>query len=358
MTTFLTILQFVFVFGLLVFFHELGHFLMSKSLGIQVEEFGFGYPPRLVKLFSWKGTDVTLNWIPFGGFVRPKGEGDETVEGGMAAAPAWKRFLVLVSGAGMNFLIGILVLVLMFSAIGSPVQNQALITDIAPNSPAASVNMQVGDVVTAVNGITLTDLDHMSKLIQESLGKPLSLTLLRGGESLDLELTPRLDPPEGEGSVGIWYTNAYAPLPFFKAVGSAFGTFGIQAKQTLLLPYNLITGKISGEDARLVGIKGIFDIFSNASELDQTSAVAAATPLPVFRLSVISTVSIALGLTNLLPIPALDGGQILFLLPEFLFKKRIPQKVANTINSIFFLLLIGLMVFITVQDFLNPIIQP
>jgi len=358
MTTFLTILQFVFVFGLLVFFHELGHFLMSKSLGIQIEEFGFGYPPRLVKLFSWKGTDVTLNWIPFGGFVRPKGEGDETVEGGMAAAPAWKRFLVLVSGAGMNFLIGILVLVLMFSAIGSPVQNQALITDIAPNSPAASANLQVGDVVTAVNGTTLTDLDHMSKLIQESLGKPLSLTLLRGGESLDLELTPRLDPPEGEGSVGIWYTNAYAPLPFFKAVGSAFGTFGIQAKQTLLLPYNLITGKISGEDARLVGIKGIFDIFSNASELDQTSAVAAATPLPVFRLSVISTVSIALGLTNLLPIPALDGGQILFLLPEFLFKKRIPQKVANTINSIFFLLLIGLMVFITVQDFLNPIIQP
>ncbi|MEL7645784.1 MAG: site-2 protease family protein, partial [Anaerolineaceae bacterium] len=158
--------------------------------------------------------------------------------------------------------------------------------------------------------------------------------------------------------VGIWDTNAYAPLPFFNAVGSALQTFAYQGQQTLLLPYNLITGSVSGEDARLVGIKGIFDIFSNASELDQSSAVAAATPLPVFRLSVISTVSIALGLTNLLPIPALDGGQILFLLPEFLFKKRIPQKVANTINSIFFLLLIGLMVFITVQDFLNPIIQP
>ena len=86
--------------------------------------------------------------------------------------------------------------------------------------------------------------------------------------------------------------------------------------------------------------------------------MVAATPLPVFRLSVISTVSIALGLTNLLPIPALDGGQILFLLPEFLFKKRIPQRVANTINSIFFLILIGLMIFITVQDFVNPIIQP
>ncbi|MBP7031799.1 MAG: site-2 protease family protein [Anaerolineaceae bacterium] len=358
MTTFLTILQFVFVFGLLVFFHELGHFLTAKSLGIQIEEFGFGYPPRLLKLFSWKGTDVTLNWIPFGGFVRPKGEGDETVEGGMAAAPAWKRLLVLVSGAGMNFLIGILVLVLMFSAIGSPVQNQALITDIAPNSPAATAALQTGDVITAVNGTTLKDLDHMSKLIQDSLGKPLSFSLLREGKSLTIELTPRLNPPEGEGSVGIWYTNAYAPLPFFQALGSAFQTFGFQAKQTLLLPYNLITGRVSGEDARLVGIKGIFDIFSNASELDQTSAVAAATPLPVFRLSVISTVSIALGLTNLLPIPALDGGQILFLLPEFIFKKRIPQRVANAINSVFFILLIGLMFFITVQDFINPIIQP
>ena len=358
MTTLWTVLQFVIVFGLLVFFHEMGHFLTSKALGIEIEEFGFGYPPRLVKLFSWKGTDVTLNWIPFGGFVRPKGEGDETVEGGMAAAPAWKRFLVLVSGAGMNFLIGILVLVLMFSAIGSPVQNQALITEISPNSPAASAPLHVGDVVTAINGRSFADLTQMSKLIQESIGVPLTISVLRRGERLDLELTPRLNPPEGEGSVGIWYTNAYAPLPFFKALGSAFQAFGNQAKQTILLPYNLIAGKISGDEARLVGIKGIFDIFSNASELDQSSAVAAATPLPVFRLSVISTVSIALGLTNLLPIPALDGGQILFLLPEFLFKKRIPQKVANAINSVFFILLIALMFFITVQDFLHPIIQP
>jgi len=87
MSSILTIIEFVFFFGLLIFFHELGHFLSCKALGIEVEEFGFGYPPRLVKLFTWKGTDVTLNWIPFGGFVRPKGEGDETVPGGMAAAP-------------------------------------------------------------------------------------------------------------------------------------------------------------------------------------------------------------------------------------------------------------------------------
>jgi regulator of sigma E protease len=235
------------------------------------------HPARKAFQLEGHGRDPELD--PFGGFVRPKGEGDETVEGGMAAAPAWKRFLVLVSGAGMNFLIGLLVLVLMFSAIGSPVQNQALITEIAPNSPAANASMQVGDVITAVNGTDLKDLEHMSQLIQENLGKPISLTLLRDGESLELELTPRVNPPEGEGSVGIWYTNAYAPLPFFKAVGSAFQTFGLQARQTLLLPYNLITGRVSGEDARLVGIKGIFDIFSNASELDQSSAVAATTPL-------------------------------------------------------------------------------
>lgn len=358
MSTFVVILQFVFVFGLLIFFHELGHFLASKALGIEIEEFGFGYPPRLVKLFTWKGTEVTLNWIPFGGFVRPKGEGDENVEGGMSAAPAWKRLIILLSGPTMNFIVGIIVLIVMYAAIGTPVSNQVLITDIAPNSPAQTSNLQIGDVITGINEKELTDIDQMQTLIQENLGKEISLTVLRDDETLMIKLTPRLNSPEGEGSVGIWYTNAYEPMPFTNALGSAFDTFGYQAKETLMLPINLINGSVSGEEARVIGLKGIFDIFSNASEMDASGPVAAATPLPIYRLSVISTVSIALGLTNLLPIPALDGGQIFLMLPELFFKKRIPQSVLNTINSVFFFLLILLMVYINVQDFVNPILQP
>ena len=100
----LLILQVVVVIGALIFFHELGHFLAARAVGVPVEEFGFGYPPRLAKIAEWKGTEITLNWIPFGGFVRPKGETDENVEGGMAAAPAWKRLVIALSGPVMNFL--------------------------------------------------------------------------------------------------------------------------------------------------------------------------------------------------------------------------------------------------------------
>jgi regulator of sigma E protease len=110
--------------------------------------------------------------------------------------------------------------------------------------------------------------------------------------------------------------------------------------------------------ARPVGYKGIFDIYNQAVEMDQETDIYTAEPIPVFTLSIIANISIALGITNLLPIPALDGGRILFTLPEFIFGKRIPQKWENAVNTVSFLLLIGLMVVITILDFTNPVVIP
>ena len=352
------IIQFVIALGLLIFVHELGHFLASKSLGIQVDEFGFGYPPRLVKLFTWKGTEVTLNWIPFGGFIRAHGEGDPDVEGGMSAAPAWKRLIILVSGALMNFIVGILVLIIMYTSLGTPASNEVLLTDIAPNSPAQSAGLQAGDILLAVNGLEVDGVEDAQEVIQGYLGQEIELTLLRGEETLTTSLTPRLNPPEGEGAIGISLSNPLKPMPFFQAVGYAFQSAYMQGREFVMLPYNLVKGNIASEDARLVGLKGMFDIYNQAGQMDAEVGVATATPLPIFRLSVVAMVSIAFGLTNLLPIPMLDGGQILFLIPEFLFKRRLPQKAVNLVNSIFFMLLIALMVYITIQDFVNPIFAP
>lgn len=352
------ILQFVIALGLLIFFHELGHFLASKSLGIPIEEFGFGYPPRMLKLFTWKGTDVTLNWIPFGGFVRARGEGDPEVEVGMSGAPAWKRFIILISGATMNFIIGILVLIIMYVSLGTPASNQVLLTEITANSPAQIAGLQAGDILLAVNGDELESIEDAQKTIQSYLGQEIEMTILRGEESLSIRLTPRVNPPEGEGAVGIGLSNPLKPMPFFNAVGYAFQTAYMQGREFVMLPANLIRGTIPAEDARLVGFKGIFDIYNQAGQLDAETSIAMATPLPVFRLSVVAMISIAFGLTNLLPIPMLDGGQILFLLPELIIKKRIPQKIVNLVNSIFFMLLILLMVYITIQDFVNPIFKP
>lgn len=352
------IVQFVIVLGLLIFFHELGHFLASKSLGIPVLEFGFGYPPRMVKLFTWKGTDVTLNWIPFGGFIRAKGETDDEIEGGMASSPAWKRLIIMLSGPLMNFIIGILILIIMYVSLGVPASNQVLITDVFPDSPAHNAQIQAGDIILSIDEITVDGIENTQILIQERSGVELTIEVLRGEETLLFELTPRVDTPKDVGAIGVGLSNPLKPMPVFKAIGYSFETAYLQARETIKLPFNLIKGTIPAADARIVGFKGIFDMYNQAGQMDQNTSVTMAQPLPVFRLSIIAMVSIAFGLTNLLPIPMLDGGQIIFLLPELLFKKPIPRKIVNTVNSVFFILLILLMVYITVQDFINPIFKP
>ncbi len=352
------IAQFVIILGLLIFFHELGHFLASKALGIPVLEFGFGYPPRMVKLFTWKGTDVTLNWIPFGGFIRAKGETDDDVEGGMAASPAWKRLIILLSGPTMNFIIGILVLIVMYVSLGVPASNQAMVTEIAANSPANMAQIQPGDIILSINDLEVDGIENLQKMILASVGEEITLEVERGETLLTVVLTPRVNPPEGEGAIGVGLSNPLKPMPFFTAIGYSFETAYMQGKETLMLPINLIKGAIPASDARIVGFKGIFDIYNQADQMDQETAMVTAQPLPVFRLSVIAMISIAFGITNLLPIPMLDGGQILFLLPELLFKKALPRKAVNVINSVFFMLLILLMVYITIQDFINPIFKP
>ena len=358
MSIVLLLLQVVFVIGLLIFFHELGHFLAARAVGVPVEEFGFGYPPRLLKIGEWQGTEITINWIPFGGFVRPKGEADETVEGGMAAAPAWKRLVIALSGPVMNFIIGIIVLVIVYTAMGTPASNEALVTQIAPESPAMQVGLEPGDIILSVEGERIEDIEDLIDKINANVGREISLTVERDDETRTVEITPRVNPPEGEGAIGVGLSNPLKPTPFFQSIGEAFSTTGYIIRETLLLPVRLISGSVDPGVARPVGYKGIFDIYSQAVEMDQESDVYTAEPLPIFTLSIIANISIALGITNLLPIPALDGGRILFTLPELVFGKKIPQKFENAVNTVSFLLLILLMVFITILDFTNPVVIP
>ncbi len=354
----LLILQVVIVIGFLIFFHELGHFLAARAVGVPVEEFGFGYPPRLAKIAEWEGTEISINWIPFGGFVRPKGEGDETIEGGMAAAPAWKRLVIALSGPLMNFLIGIILLVVIYSAIGIPASNEAMITQVIPGSPAMEVGLQTGDIILEVNEEPIENIDQLISTVNAKAGEEIALTIQRDRDILTLTITPRVDPPEGEGGMGVALSNPLKPTPFFQSVGYAFEATGFVIKETVMLPIRLIRGNVDPALARPVGYKGIYDIYSQAREMDVETSMPTAEPLPVFTLSIVANISLALGITNLLPIPALDGGRILFTLPELIIKKRIPQEWKNAINTVSFLLLILLMVVITILDFTNPIVIP
>ncbi len=358
MDVFLLILQVVLVLGVLIFFHEFGHFLASLALGIPVDEFGFGFPPRLAKLGEWKGTEITLNWIPFGAFVRPHGEDEDDVEGGMASAPAWKRLLIALAGPAMNFLIGVILLIVLYTALGTPISDQAMISEISKNSPADVAGLQIGDIILSINGEPMETITEVGQTTSENAGSEITVTVDRDGVTLDYTLVPRVNPPAGEGSMGVGLSNPLAPTPFFEAVGYAFQSTGYVVKETLLLPGRLITGTVDLAVARPVGYKGIFDIYSQAVEMDQDSNIATAESLPIYTISIIANISLALGITNLLPIPALDGGRILFTLPELLFKKRIPQEWENTVNTISFVLLLALMVFITILDFTHPVVLP
>jgi regulator of sigma E protease len=353
-----TILEFVLAFGLLLFLHEFGHFITSVMFGIEVEEFGFGFPPRLVKLFNWKGTDFTLNWIPFGAFVRPKGENDPEVAGGLAAANPWKRLAVLMGGPFMNLLTGVVIFAILFSMTGAPDTKTVQIMDVAKNSPAETAGLRASDIITRVNTVDITSTELLATTIKSNLGKEVTLTVNRDGKSIDIKATPRLNPPPNEGSLGIVMGNPVRPISFFQAIPYSLITTGAQGLALITLPVQLIQGQVKTEEARMVGPVGMYDIYSQVRSKDITAeSQPASTPSESLnRLWLLGIISVALGFTNLLPIPALDGGRILFLLPELIFRKRVPAQFENMVHLIGFAALLALMVYVTSQDITNRII--
>lgn len=364
LNTVLRIVEFILALGVLAFFHELGHYLTARLFNIEVEEFGLGFPlpgvPSL-KLFTFKGTLFTLNWIPFGAFVRPKGENDPAIAGGLAAAKPFPRILVLIGGPLMNLLIGILLFSLVFVQTGSPDVQRVSLSSIAAESPAAQVGLSAGDIILEVNGQKIDSMERLSSIVQDNLGKEVTLLVDRNGQQQEFKLTPRKDPPPNEGSMGIIMSNPVIKINWFEAVPLAFETTYEQAKQLVLLPGKLIAGQIDPAQARVVGPKGMYDIYSQVRDMDQQaeSGQEGTTATPhVFTLSLVAIISVALGLTNLLPLPALDGGRILFVLPELLIRKRVPAQFENMVHFIGFAALILFIFVVTIQDIINPVKLP
>lgn len=336
------IITFILGLGALILLHELGHFLVARLFKIEIEEFGIGFPPRMIKLFELNGTEYTLNWIPLGGFVRPKGENDPTVPGGLAAANPFARLAVLASGPIMNILVGILLGMMLFYSLGDPILDQVRIEDIAPGSPADRAGLRAGDLLVSIAGEEIDSREKVVEVINKNLDKPVELVYRRGGREFSVSLVPRSDPPPNEGAIGILMGNPTRPINLGTAMyRGAYATFE-NIKAILLLPVRLFEGTASPEEGRLIGYRGMYEIYTELQS-----------PLYFFM-----AISISLGVMNLLPIPALDGGRILLTLPEILLRRRIPQQYENMIHLIGFTLLLLLIIYINVQDFINPIELP
>jgi regulator of sigma E protease len=348
------IIEFIAVLGVLIFVHEFGHFIAMKAFKVEVEEFGFGYPPTILKLFTWKGTKFTLNWIPFGGFTRPKGENDPSVPGSLAAASPWKRIMIMLAGPLMNLLLAIVIFIVIYGMIGSlPDRNRVQLVDIAPNTPAAQAGLKAGDILVSVGGIEIHSLDTVRNVIYGNLGKPLDFKFLRDGVTQNVIITP-VTNPGSSGAVGIYMSYPMKPYNVFAAIPESFSTLYDYGRELVSMLGRIVQGQTSTPEGRLVGLKGMYDMYAQVREGNATPGV----PKAVGALAFISSVSISLGLMNLLPIPALDGGRIAFALPEIIIRRRIPPKYEMIVNFVSFALLILLMLYINLQDFIHPITTP
>jgi len=360
---FVTLIIFLFALGGMIFVHELGHFIAARWAGIEVEEFGLGLPSyKIATLFKWQGTEFTIHALLLGGFIRPKGENDPNVPGGLASANPWKRLVVLFAGPLMNLITAVVVFSFLIGSQGVPVPGSVKIDSIAKNSPAEQANIQTGDILISINGEKVTDIQPAIVIIKANLDQPVEMVFDRNGEQVTLMATPLSSRKASEGALGVGLGYPTRPATFVESISGGFRVTGIQAATIAYLPVALIRGAIAPEEARFVGFKGIFDMFDVAVEEDvSTRQEVAAAPAAStntqptnWTLNLIGVLSISLGVMNLFPIPALDGGRILFTLPEILFRKRIPANWENAVNGVAMLLLIGLMLFVNVMDFVNP----
>jgi regulator of sigma E protease len=360
-TTLLGGITFVLVFAGIILLHELGHFVVARLLHIEVEEFGIGFPPRLVKLFSWKGTDFTLNWIPLGGFNKIKGEDDPTIPGGMAAANPWKRLPVLLAGAAMNLLTAVLVYTIFFSQIGIPDRHAVVIGAVASGSPAELAGLKTGDLVVTAGGQPIDSTDRLIKVTFTSLDKPVQLVIHRADQVLDITLTPRSNPPAGEGPMGISIGNPIYPAKsWFETIPTSFSAVGGDISSLLSLPGRIIAGTVSSQEAQIGGPRSIWNLFQQSVARDVASRQPVsggsqpAAPTN-YTLMVIISLTLTVGVINLLPIPALDGWRIFMSLTEIILNRRIPAKYQAAINGIGFMVLLVLLGFFYIKDIISPI---
>lgn len=355
MSAILALLQFIVAIAALIVVHELGHYLAAKACGIKVQEFGIGFPPRLVRLFKIQETEFTLNAIPLGGFAMPAGENDPDVPGGFSAASPWKRIFIFIAGPAMNLLAAVILYAIIFAQLGQPDTSIVQVMYVSDGSPAQQAGLQAGDVLTHVNGDPISGTQDIRDAIYANLGREILIEYQRNGQRDRVTLVPR-DPAPADGAIGISMGHPSVPVGFGQALVEGGRAIYDQAEMLLTLPFRIASGEMDSSQGRFVGYKGMYDIYTEVREAD----AAPDSPLPsgVNTLSFFASISVSLGLLNLMPIPALDGGRILFTLPELLFGKRIPMVYQNAVNLVGLAFLLMAMVYINLQDFLNPLVMP
>ncbi len=392
----MTIIIFIIVLFVLVLVHEFGHFLAAKFFGMKVEEFGIGFPPRIVSIKKGE-TRYSLNFLPLGGFVKILGEEGEGADDprSYSSRPAWQKSSVLVAGVVMNFLLAVGIFWITFTIgypatiekdmANSPTIRSVQILDVAPQSPAKIAGIEMGDTVIRImnnelgikremnhptpkaqgldvvrfspafipplkaegilGGSKITNSDELQTFINKNKGKVLTLVIKRGDQTLEKTVLARKNPPKGEGSIGIsladvglirypWYS------AFFHAWIWAFQTLWFIAYSLFLVIKTLFTqGRAIGEVAGPIGLASMVGKFYSLGIS--------------YFFAFVGTISLSLSFFNTLPIPALDGGHLLFVVIEKVKGSPVKRELEQKLHTLGFAILLTFMLIITIHDILK-----
>jgi regulator of sigma E protease len=350
-----TLVAFLLMLGLLVLVHELGHFMTAIWLGIKVDEFGIGYPPRAVTLFERNGVKYTLNWLPIGGFVRFGGEGETLYGvGSLASASPWKKILVLVAGPLMNLLLAFVIFGALFAVNGVPAEG-AKLDKVYAGTPAAAAGFQPGDVILSMNGQAIgRNINNVSRIAHRTPGEPIDAVIQRGAQQVTVRVIPGpwTNPENGtQYPAGFGFSYGSNPEIVRANLPTAFVT-GISYTWEVLGRFisglgQMIGGLFGLNPAPAGGVAGVVGIARGTGEVIQRDGWNGFWQWTAL-------ISLNLFLVNLLPIPALDGSHILFSLIELARRgKKIPPEKEAMVHAVGFMMLMGLMVIITVSDVAN-----
>ncbi|MCI9110307.1 MAG: RIP metalloprotease RseP [Bacilli bacterium] len=344
----MTLLYFIIILGVIIFIHELGHFIFAKRSGIYIYEFSLGMGPRIFK-FNRKNdeTDYCLRLFPIGGFVQMAGEeinDDEDVpkDKKFSNKTFWQKFMTVVAGIMMNFLLAIILLFIVGLINGAP-QNKAIVGTIDPNYPAYTSGLKEGDKILKVDGRNANTTDKLTLQLQVFQGKTIDVEVERNGVVKTIKLTPKEDEVDGQKTYRYGFQiDDEVEYGFFPALKYAFTKTFSLIHQMIFIIWYLITGQL--ELGSLAGPVGIYSVVGSAASSGLVSL-----------LYLTAYISINVGFINLLPIPAFDGGRLLFLIIEKIKGSPVDPKLENTIHTIGFFLLMALMILITYNDVIRLI---
>lgn len=339
-----TFTAFLAVFGLLIVIHELGHFITAKLAGVKVMEFGIGFPPKLFQIKKGE-TTYTLNLIPLGGFVKMLGEEDPSAPRSLASKRMPVRALVISAGALMNALLPILLFSIVFMVPKETVIGDLTIQSVAKESPAATADLRKGDVIREVNGRKVENLGDLGLQLSLRTGATATMEVVRQGQLFQKHIIPRWNPPEGQGATGISVQLANAEtITRSKGVISAIGGGARRTGETAVLMKNEVTSWFVGDSSpQLTGPVGIIQLTGEVAGIGVVALLEFAALL-----------SINLAIINILPLPALDGGRLLFLALEIVRGgKRVPAQKEALVHLAGFVFLIAAVVIISYFDILR-----